>query len=175
MITKTPWFERTFEFNFPVGIFPCILERIRGTPARIVEITRLLPRDILTTKVDNTWSILEQIGHLYDLDELHEARLSDFLSHAKELRAADLKNQKTHLANHNATSLEKLQQQFKEARQQFVAKLETMSEAELQLVSIHPRLRQPMRMVDMAYFVAEHDDHHLARATELIRILTEEK
>jgi hypothetical protein len=26
-----------------------------------------------------------------------------------------------------------------------------------------------MRVVDMAFFVAEHDDHHLARMTELVR------
>ena len=29
---------------------------------------------------------------------------------------------------------------------------------------------QPMRIVDMAWFVAEHDDHHLARMTELQRM-----
>jgi hypothetical protein len=29
-----------------------------------------------------------------------------------------------------------------------------------------------MRVVDMGYFVAEHDDHHLARMTELAKLLT---
>jgi hypothetical protein len=28
--------------------------------------------------------------------------------------------------------------------------------------ALHPRLKIPMRIVDLAYFVAEHDDHHLA-------------
>jgi len=32
----------------------------------------------------------------------------------------------------------------------------------------HPRLKVPMRLVDHLYFVAEHDDHHLARIEELI-------
>jgi hypothetical protein len=27
-----------------------------------------------------------------------------------------------------------------------------------------------MRVVDMAFFVAEHDDHHLARMTQLARM-----
>jgi hypothetical protein len=35
---------------------------------------------------------------------------------------------------------------------------------------VHPRLQQPMRVVDMAFFVAEHDDHHLARMTQLARM-----
>jgi hypothetical protein len=32
----------------------------------------------------------------------------------------------------------------------------------------HPRLKTPMRLVDHLYFVAEHDDHHLARIWELL-------
>jgi hypothetical protein len=32
---------------------------------------------------------------------------------------------------------------------------------------LHPRLKQPMRLVDHLYFAAEHDDHHLARIWEL--------
>jgi hypothetical protein len=32
----------------------------------------------------------------------------------------------------------------------------------------HPRLKTPMRLVDHLYFVAEHDDHHLARIWELV-------
>jgi hypothetical protein len=31
----------------------------------------------------------------------------------------------------------------------------------------HPRPGTPMRLIDLAYFVAEHDDHDLARLREL--------
>jgi predicted short-subunit dehydrogenase-like oxidoreductase (DUF2520 family) len=33
--------------------------------------------------------------------------------------------------------------------------------------SLHPRLKRPMRLIDLCFFVAEHDDHHLAIATRL--------
>ena len=33
----------------------------------------------------------------------------------------------------------------------------------------HPRLKKEMRVLDLAFFIAEHDDHHLARISELIR------
>jgi hypothetical protein len=36
-------------------------------------------------------------------------------------------------------------------------------------VAIHPRLNKPMRLVDMLFFQAEHDDYHLARISDLIR------
>ncbi len=32
---------------------------------------------------------------------------------------------------------------------------------------VHPRLKQPMSMVDLFFFIAEHDDHHLARIREV--------
>ena len=41
--------------------------------------------------------------------------------------------------------------------------------AEQERTALHPRLGLPMRAVDHAFFVAEHDDHHLARITELLR------
>ena len=34
MPTPWPWFERKFDFGFPVEKYPDIIERLRGTPAR---------------------------------------------------------------------------------------------------------------------------------------------
>jgi hypothetical protein len=33
---------------------------------------------------------------------------------------------------------------------------------------LHPRLKMPMRAIDHLYFVAEHDDHHLAHIERLV-------
>ena len=52
----------------------------------------------------------------------------------------------------------------------FVAQLEAMDEETIALTAQHPRLQQPMRVIDMALFVAEHDDHHIASITEILRI-----
>jgi hypothetical protein len=30
-------------------------------------------------------------------------------------------------------------------------------------------LKQPVRVIDLCYFIAEHDDHHMAKINELIR------
>ena len=170
-VNCTPWIQRRFHFDFPIGLFPSIVERLRGTPARLEEMLRPLPPRILTTRAENKWSIQEHVGHLFDLEELHEGRISDFLSGAKVLRAADMENRKTNEADHNSKPIERILQQFRESRERFVGRLELLSEAEIALVSLHPRLGQPMRLVDMAYFVAEHDDHHLARIRELSRLL----
>ena len=44
MAAKVPWFERRFNFDFPLGWYPDLIERLRGTPARLEEKLRTKPR-----------------------------------------------------------------------------------------------------------------------------------
>jgi hypothetical protein len=164
---RTKWVERVFDFSLPVGVFPCVAERLRGTPARLEELTRGLHARVLTARRDGKWSIQEHAGHLIDLDELHEGRLDDYARGLEVLRPADMTNRKTFEAGHNDTRLEDLLAAFRAARRSFLRRLEAMTEDELAASALHPRLKQPMRVIDMAHFVAEHDDHHLATITEL--------
>ena len=169
MIKRMRWVEREFEFNLPVGVFPCVVERLRGTPARLEELTHGLTREELTAKPEGLWSMQEQAGHLWDLDELHEGRLEDYARGLEVLRAADMKNRKTEEAGHNGARLEDILAGFRAARGRFVRRLEALTEAEAAASALHPRLRKQMRVIDMAYFTAEHDDHHLAAVSELRR------
>ena len=107
------------------------------------------------------------MGHLYDLDELHEGRLADYREGKDVLRAADMTNRKTYEAEHNRSSIEHLLSRFREARMRFVAQLETMDADAVARTALHPRLNKPMRVIDLVQFVAEHDDHHLASIRHL--------
>lgn len=166
---RTKWFEREFDFSLPVGVFPCVVERLRGTPARLEELVRSLPPQVLTARRGDAWTIQEHAGHLVDLDELHEGRLEDYAHSLERLRPADLSNRKTYEAGHNDAVLENLLASFRAARARFVSRLEALSDEEVAATAIHPRLGKQMRVIDMALFVAEHDDHHLATITELGR------
>ena len=164
------WMDRTFEFKTPPDQLPVVLERLRGTPARVEEKIRALSPAVLTRRDGDAWSIQEHLGHLVDLDELHLERVDDFLAGAETLRAADMQNKKTHEADHNRREAKHLAQDFRRERRRFVERLEGIESDWLSRTAVHPRLGQPMRIVDMAWFVAEHDDHHLARMTELQRM-----
>jgi hypothetical protein len=166
---RTKWVEREFVFNLPAGVFPSVLERLRGTPARLEELTRGLRPELLTGRRDGKWSAQEHVGHLYDLDELHEGRLEDYARGLEALRAADMSNRKTEEANHNSARLEDLLARFRSARESFVRRLESLTEDEVAASALHPRLGKQMRVIDMALFVAEHDDHHLASIRELAK------
>lgn len=161
------WFDRRFAFDLPAGMFPFVVERLRGTPARIEDKVRGLPPALLTRRDGDSWSIQEQIGHLLDLDELHAGRLDDFLAGTPVLRAADLTNRKTAEAEHNQRPLADLLAAFRREREAFVVRLDAWDLGTMSRTALHPRLQQPMRVLDMAFFTAEHDDHHLARMTEL--------
>ena len=163
------WFERKFEFTFPVEQYPNLCVRLRGTPARLEEILAGVPRDVLISKPDDKWSAQEHAGHLLDLEPLWLARVDDFLTGGDTLTTADLTNRKTHEANHNARSLEEILADFRRARLSLLDRVEKVSSHLFARSMLHPRLKQPMRLVDHLYFVAEHDDHHMATIWQMIR------
>jgi uncharacterized damage-inducible protein DinB len=168
---RTEWFKRTFPAIEDNGLLPGIIERLSGTPARVEEIIGRLDPDLLTLKPNDKWSIKEEIGHLGDVEPLWLGRIDDLVNGATELRAADLTNQTTHNADHNAAKTVTLLQRFREQRLAFVEKLLALTDEQLERKALHPRLKTPMRIVDLAYFVAEHDDHHLARVREITQPL----
>jgi uncharacterized damage-inducible protein DinB len=163
------WFERKFEFSFPAEQYPNLNIRLRGTPARLEEIVEGADGDRLIKKPQGKWSAQEHVGHLLDLEPLWMARVGDFLSGRDQLSVADLQNRKTDEANHNARSLESLLSEFRSARAALVDRVTAIEPSLFSRVLIHPRLKTPMRLVDHLFFVAEHDDHHLAKIWELTR------
>jgi uncharacterized damage-inducible protein DinB len=168
MSAVPPWFERKFEFSFPTTHYPNLLVRLRGTPARLEEIFRHVPSERRVCRPGpNKWSAQEHAGHLLDLEPLWLARVEDFVGGRDGLTVADLNNRKTHDANHNVRLLEEILIGFRGARQELVNRVGKLAPEVFSRTLMHPRLQQPMRLVDHLYFVAEHDDHHLATIWEL--------
>lgn len=169
MIAHTDWIKRQFTFELPLGMYANVVERVRGTPARLEDLIHGLSAGNVTQREGDKWSIQEQAGHLLDLEELGMKRLSDFEAGRETLTAADMSNQKTHEANHNANSIDNILSSFRKERIAFVARLDSYSEKFIARTALHPRLQQKIRVIDLVFFIAEHDDHHLARISELKR------
>src|SRR5579871_3079994 len=164
------WFERKFEFSFPVTQYPNLCVRLRGTPARLEEMMGHSARELLVHRPGDKWSAQEHAGHLHDLEPLWLARVEDFLRGGETLTVADLTNRKTDEANHNARPLAEILSAFRDARMRLANRAEALEPENFSRSMLHPRLKQPMRLVDHLFFVAEHDDHHLARIWELIKL-----
>src|ERR1700731_1931822 len=87
------WFERKFDFSFPVELLPNLCARLRGTPPRLQEALRGRSHKILSGKAQEKWSAQEHAGHLLDLEPLWLARISDYVAASDQLTVANLKNQ----------------------------------------------------------------------------------
>lgn len=116
----------------------------------------------------------ENAGHLLDLEPLWLSRLDDYLAGAETLTAADLTNRKTYEANHHASSMEEILARFRNSRSDLLDRVERLEPGLFSRVALHPRMKTPLRLVDHLYFVAEHDDHHLARIWELGKLDSKE-
>jgi uncharacterized damage-inducible protein DinB len=167
MTTSRRWFDRKFELGLGPDAAPELLERLRRTPERLADAVRGLPSEILTRQPDGKWSIQENAGHLLDLEPLWDQRLDDYDAGVVELHPADLENRKTHEAAHNDRAISEILAKFSGVRGRIVDRLAKMTPDQLARTALHPRLKQPMSVVDLCFFVAEHDGHHLRTIDEL--------
>jgi hypothetical protein len=158
-----PWLEREFSFDTPTWMFPHIVERVRGGPARLEDTLRGISRLVLTLREGNAWSMQEEAGHLLDIEPLMLERLGQLISGASVLKAWDGTNEATWNAHHNTKVLADILLAFRQSRQSLVRRFDAIQEEMVERAAHHPRLNKPMRVIDLAEFVAEHDDYHLAR------------
>ena len=160
---RTKWFDRQFPRIHDNGLMPGLIERLEGTPARLLNKLRIAPEFVSQSGSGHPWSLKKEIGHLIDLEPLWYERLNEIRRGEKELLAADLTNRKTFETAHDASSFENLVEDFSVERSKLVSLFRGLTEEEMENISVHPRLKTNMRAIDLAWFVAEHDDHHLAQ------------
>jgi len=165
---RQKWFDKKFTFQHSQDEYEVILAELSANPDKISKLVSTLPEEILSKRIDGKWSIKENVGHLIDLEELHIGRIDDFIEGKEKLRPADLNNKKTDEANHNSENISELLIQLKNVRENFVKRLKELDEKVLSKSSVHPRLNQQMRPIDMAQFVLEHDEHHIETIREII-------
>src|ERR1700694_5971145 len=168
MIQQTPWIERSFHFDFSPGLFPVIFSRLEGSIFRLYSLLSNAD-DEACSRQERGWAVKQHVGHLFALEELWWQRLQDFLLDRPVLSAADMSNARTEAAAHQEKTLEQLLDQFTIERQKMLEAVYVMDEPTLLKTALHPRLNQPMRLVDALFFVAEHDDHHIAALSDLLR------
>ncbi len=161
------WFDRKFDFNFQQNIFPSIIERLKGTSIRLSTKIESINPDYYEKQFKSKWTIKEQIGHLIDLEPIWQGRLTDILNNKEYLREADLQNNKTFTAGHNEVAMDELLHRFDHIRAVTLSSLSGLTVEDIYKSALHPRLKTPMRTMDLWLFVAEHDDHHLAEISQL--------
>ncbi len=163
---KLQWFERKFTFGKQKEMLPFYLERLEGTIARIESKVRGVSEEILSTRLNNKWSIKENIGHLAEVDEVALRRIDEILTGVTILSPAVFEPKA-----YFAWPIYEVVDYFKEARNNNLLRYSSLTPDELERSSLHPRLNLLMTPVDLAWFDAEHDDHHLVSMNEILQFL----
>lgn len=155
------WFDRTFDFDFGEDQYQPLLVRLENGPVQYSQAVSSIPEEVLHLKPDGKWSVKEHIGHLLVLEPLWLSRFKEISNGAVHMSPADLNNTATDEAFFNDLPLKILTDRFHMTRRETIHFLNSLSPEAFSKSSIHPRLQKPMRIIDLMYFVAEHDDHHL--------------
>jgi hypothetical protein len=103
--------------------------------------------EVLSTRINGKWAAEEHLGHLVDLDVLDHARLREFLNRVATLSPADMRNQATEDAGHQDTPIGEILLRMRTGRRALVFKLEQLTEEEVAITAVHPRLRVRMRLL----------------------------
>jgi hypothetical protein len=158
-----PWFERNLKFGLTKEMLPFYLERLEGTIVRIQAKVKGISDSTLSEKPNDKWSVKQQIGHLAEVDEIANKRLDEMVAGITPMSPAVFEPQ-----DYNLWPIGKVLDLFKTNRLKNLKKYQSLSEADLLKPSLHPRLKVMMTPVDLAWFDAEHDDHHLVKMNEIL-------
>lgn len=167
MQERQEWVEHKFNLGINIGWSKNVLSRIKDTSIRIEHYVKNLTNEQLSFQENGKWSIKEHIGHLTDVEELWLNRFLQFEKGLPELVAADMSNKKTEKANHNASSIDQLIANFNTQREELILQFQKLSKETQMHQAFHPRLKMMMRPVDLLFFIAEHDSHHLVNIQDI--------
>jgi len=160
---RLEWFDRQFTFGLPKEMLPFYLERLEGTIARIEQKVKGIEDKILSEKLNGKWSIKQNIGHLAEVDQVGNKRIDEMTSGITTLSPAVFEPQ-----DYNPWPIEKVVSFFIQTRRANLEKYKNLSEEEVIKSSLHPRLKVHLTPIDLAWFDAEHDDHHLVKMNDIL-------
>lgn len=163
MKKRLPWFERKLTFGLPKEMLPFYLERLEGTIWRLEAKAKGHSDKVLSTMADGKWSVKQNIGHLAEVDQVANKRLDEMKSGLAVMSPAVFEPQ-----DYNPWPIEKVLAFFRETRRRSIEKYSKLTDGDLAKSSLHPRLKVNMTPVDLAWFDAEHDDHHLLKISDIL-------
>ena len=163
---KLQWFNRVFSFGAPKGMLPFYLERLQGTIVRVEAKVKGISEEVLSRRLDNKWSVKENIGHLAEVDEIAGKRIGEMIAGISPMSPAVFEPRPYH-----EWPISQVLNYFRKNRIANIDRYSKLTLDEIEKSSEHPRLKVRITPVDLALFDAEHDDHHLVRINEILALL----
>src|SRR5687768_12792247 len=132
---KLQWFERVFTFGSPKGMLPFYIERLEGTIPRIEAKIKYASDEILSNRLNNKWSVKENIGHLAEVDEVANKRIDEMIAGISLLSPAVFEPK-----TYYELPIQEVITFFSEARSKNIKRYKELSLSDLEKTALHPRL-----------------------------------
>jgi hypothetical protein len=100
----------------------------------------------------------------WEVDEVALNRIEEMLKGISPLTPAVFEPRQ----DYNSQSVTLVLNFFTNNRKRYLDRYRVLSEEDCTKSSLHPRLKTMMNPVDLAFFDAEHDDHHLVKISEIM-------
>jgi hypothetical protein len=159
------WFERELVFGASPGMLPFYLERLEGSIARVQAKIENVPNNVLSIRLNGKWSIKENIAHLTEVDAIALQRIREIMQETSIMSPAVFPLKQ----DYNLVPIDELVRHFRETRMKNLDTYAGLTKDDLSKTSLHPRLKVKMSAIDLAYFDAEHDDHHLQKISDILK------
>ena len=156
------------EYGRSLDELPVLLERVQGTTARLSSLLARQPAEKLLRRVEGKWSAMEHLGHLVTLQDRFTPRVDDFVQRRTKLCDINLQDQVPFLQGQRLRMLGDVLEEFRLKRLEFANRIEHFHRRSLEHFAYHPCQDRTMRPMDMLFWIAEHDDHHLASVRALL-------
>lgn len=162
-----PWSQRRLEFNKGVEDLPFLLERMAGTPARVAALFRELSMESMTLRVHDDLSVLDRVAQMLYLDIRFQDRVDDLLARRPRLCEIAFADEGTLRAAQRDRDIGDMLEEFRLRRSSLVHRFNALDTSTISFKAMHPCQKRPMGVVDMALWIAEHDDHILAESRQM--------
>ena len=148
----TPWLYRRWRFDFPAELYPAVIARLAGMPARVEEVAASLTPERARATPGDGWSIQRHIAHLCDLERLLHDRLDAYERGEAVLPAADMSNARSVETDHDARELGEVLSSVRAVRMETVERLRGYPRDFFGRSAWHERLGMQKRVVDSCVF-----------------------
>lgn len=156
------------EYGRSLDELPVLLERVQGTTARFRDLLARQPAEKLLHRAEGKWSVMEHLGHLLTLQDRFFPRVDDFAQRRTKLCDINLRDQVPFLQGQCLRMPGDVLEEFRLKRLDFANRVEHLHRRSLEHAAYHPCQDRAMRPMDMLFWIAEHDDHHLASVRALL-------
>jgi len=165
---ELPWFERNMVFGKPKEMLPYFLERLDGTIVRLQSKVKGVSDKVLSGQANGKWSVKQNIGHLADVDEIGSKRIQEIISGISPMSPAVVEPK----LDYSNMPIDEVINRFAKFRNENILRFQNLPDVDLAKTSLHPRFKVLMTPVDLAWFKAEHDDHHLVKINFILNKLS---